>query len=75
MVDSIMAAGLQGVQRGLEGAARHASELSQSFSADSARDPVEPIVGLKLDQLQVQASAKVIAVADSLSGSLLDILA
>ena len=75
MTDSIANIGLQGVQRGLQSAARHAAELSTAFQGEGETDPIEPIVGLKSDALQVQASAKIIAVADSLNGSILDILA
>ncbi len=75
MSDSIAIIGLQGVQRGLESAARHATEVSEAFTSDSDKDYVGAAVGLSQDRLQVSASAKVIQVASSLSGTILDILA
>ncbi|MCO6429268.1 MAG: hypothetical protein J5J00_00270 [Deltaproteobacteria bacterium] len=75
MVDSILAAGLQGIQRGLAGAAEKAEQISKGFSPESDNDPTSAIIGLKLDEHQVQASAKIVQVADRLSQSVLDILA
>lgn len=70
-----MSSGLQGVKRGFESAAQNADQLSRAFTDAGDGDVITPIVGLKSDALQVQASARVIAIADSLSGTILDILA
>jgi hypothetical protein len=73
MVESIINSGLQGVQRGLESASKHAEQISTAFQNES--DALEPAIALKQDKIQILASAKVIGVADKLSGSILDILA
>lgn len=75
MVDSISKAGLSGMQRGLESAAKHAQEISTAFQPDSGSDYITAAVGLKLDQFQVQASARVLQVADEMQGTVLDLLA
>ena len=75
MIDKILAAGLQGIQRGLSGAAEKVEKISRAFLPESDIDPVDPIVGLKADEHQIKASAKVIKVADDLNKSILDILA
>jgi hypothetical protein len=75
MIDSIVKAGLSGVQRGLESAANHAQEISTAFQPDSESDYVSAAVGLQTDRFQVEASVKVLQVADDLQGTVLDLLA
>lgn len=65
---------LQGMLTGLENAARDASRVVNSFSDKATEDPITPLVDLKTDSTQVQASAKVIKVGDEMLGSILDIL-
>lgn len=73
-MDSITKTGLQGMLTGLDNAARDASRVVNSFSDKSTEDPIAPLVDLKKDSFQVQASAKVIKVGDEMLGSILDIL-
>jgi len=75
MVDSITGIGLRGVLDGLERAGKAASEASQALSPNGSGDLVSPLVDLKQAELQTKASAKIIAVGDELTKSVLDILA
>ena len=75
MSDSIYSIGLRGIMQGLGGAVNHSVELSRAFSPEGGGEPADAIIGLKLDELQVKASAKVIKVAEKLDDSVLDILA
>lgn len=63
------------MQRGLESAAKHASEVTQAFTPEGSGDPTEALVGMKLDEFQVAASAKVIKTGDELQKAILDIVA
>lgn len=74
MVESIFSIGLRGMQTGLENAARDASRISQAFSPDSTEDPVGPAISLKADERQVQASANVIKIGQSMQDAILDIM-
>lgn len=76
-LDSVAALGLQGIQKGLQGARSSAAQIA---SADSLRGAgtdnlAQPLVALKQHELQVAASAKVIQQADAMIGSLLDTFA
>ncbi len=78
MVDSILRAGLSGMQTGMQNAARDAERISNSYNPtapEESTDPVEPMVSLKLDEHQVEASGKVIQVGKRLINAVLDILA
>ena len=66
---------LNGIQKGLSGIAEKADRISRSFVSENGEGPVNDIVGMKLDEFQVKASAKVIKTADELEKSVLDILA
>lgn len=62
-----------GVQRGLQGAQENAAKIASAGQmGGTPADLVGPLVGLKLNELQVQASAEVIKVVDDMLGSLLD---
>jgi hypothetical protein len=63
-----------GIQRGTQSANRHASEIASAaqVGSDSPSSLVEPLVGLKLDRLQVQASTAVLKAYDSMLGALFD---
>ena len=62
-----------GVQRGLQGAQENAAKIASAGQmGGNPADLVEPLVGLKLNELQVQASAQVIKRLDEMLGSLLD---
>ncbi|HHJ13368.1 MAG TPA: hypothetical protein ENJ79_03195 [Gammaproteobacteria bacterium] len=73
-IDNSFNIALNGIQRGLASARGHAAEIA---SADTLRKGgpgalVEPLVGLKLDELQVKSSVEVLKAADRMIGSLLD---
>ncbi len=74
-IDSVLASGLQGIQRGLQSADANAVKVSQAFRPESDQDAVEPLIGLKLASHQVKASAKVIKAGDEMFDSVLSILA
>lgn len=73
MIDKILATGLAGVQQGLERAAQSAEEISTAFQPNGSGDIVGPLIELKLSELQVEASAKVIQAGDEMSKKLLEI--
>ncbi len=75
MSESIYSIGLKGIMQGLGSAANHSMELSKAYSPQGDGDPTDAIIGLKLDQLQVKASAQVIKSAENLDDTILDILA
>jgi hypothetical protein len=65
---------LLGIQRGLQGARTHAGEIASAEAIESG-DPsslAESLVGLKQDELQVKASAKVFRAMDAMVGVLID---
>jgi hypothetical protein len=62
-----------GVQRGLQGAQENAAKIASAGQmGGSSADLVEPLVNLKLNEQQIQASAEVIKRMDEMLGSLLD---
>ncbi len=78
MSDSILQAGLQGVQGGLDQFGRAAGQIASASNASSSSNSnnvVDSLVEVKQAQRTVQASAAVIKVADETLGSLLDALA
>lgn len=74
-MSTIQNLGLQGIQKGLAGIAEKADKISKSFTPESTEEPSAAIVGMKLDEFQVKASAKVVKVGDDLEKTILDILA
>jgi len=74
-------AGLQGIQKGMNGIRKNAHDIANAKSIDPAtqqttvKDVTEPLVDLKLNQLQAEASTKVIQASADMIGSLLDIKA
>lgn len=75
MTESIAKIGLQGMQRGLSGAAEAAERISRAFSPESTEEPTDAIVDMKVNIHQAEVSAKLIKADEELSGSILDILA
>ncbi len=73
MVDSVRQAGLNGIKSGFESLAKHAEGISGAFAKGD--EPSGDIVGAKLDEHQIKASAKLIKVSESLDKAILDILA
>lgn len=82
-INSVLSAGLQGVQKGMQGMQRHAQNIASAPVTQEeavkenrqASDLAEDIVGLKQNELQVKASTKVIESAKETIGTLLDIRA
>jgi len=73
-IDSILSAGVQGVQRGLNSAREHAQEVANYGTTEqspSVSGLAEPLIGLRQDLAQVQASAAVVSTVDDLLNSLL----
>ena len=79
MISPILNTGLQGVQKGIEGAEEAASRIVKAGTVESApasdASVVEPMVDLKLYERSVEASAKVVKTADEVLGTILDTLA
>ena len=73
-IDGALNQAMLGVQRGLAGAQENAAKIASAGNAGGANpaDLIEPMVGLKANELQVQASAQVIKTMDELLGSLFD---
>jgi len=73
-IDGVFSQAVQGIQRGLSSARDHAAEIASAdqFNNDSPSSLVEPLVGLKLDTLQVQASTEVLKAYDAMIGLLFD---
>ena len=74
-IDSILKSGLEGIHRGLKGATENARKISEASDPDSGISLEEPLIGLKQDENQVKASAKVVKVAERLQDEILDIIA
>jgi len=77
-LSSIQQTGLEGIQRGLQGIEKSASEIVKAGVTDGASGStsfIEPIVELKLYERSIEASAKVVKVADEVLGTLLDTMA
>lgn len=73
-IDGVFSQAVLGIQRGLGSARKHAAEIASAdqFENDSPSSLVEPMLGLKLDKLQVQASTAVLKAYDAMIGSLFD---
>lgn len=73
-IDSVFSQAVTGIQRGLTSARDHAAEIASAgqLEGDGPSSLVEPLVGLKQDKLQVQASVEVLKAYDTMIGSLFD---
>lgn len=72
-INSVLATGVQGIQRGLSSARDHAQQVASfgTTGQDSSLSSLaEPLVALRQDLAQVQASAEVVATVDDLLASL-----
>lgn len=79
-INTVLQNGVQGVQQGIDGAQRAASDIVRSGTVDgpagsNSNDVVEAVVDLKLYERSVQASAQVVRTADEVLGTLLDTMA
>ena len=75
MTSPINSTALKGIQIGLNGLQKNASQLASKSTMEgkNTQTVVESLIGLKTNTHQVSASAKILKVNDSLIGSLLDI--
>lgn len=73
-IDGALSQAITGIQRGLSSASKHAAQISSadSFKSGNPADLIEPMIGLELDKLQVQASTAVLKAADKMIGALFD---
>jgi hypothetical protein len=74
-VNSVLSAGVQGVQAGISRANQAAGDIARAGTTDQNGDLLTPIVDLKISEQQVKASAAVIKSADEMMGTLIDIRA
>ena len=74
MIKPILATGVEGIQKGLNGARQHAQEIASAGASSDAgfADFVQPLVALQGDLHQVQASAQVIRTVDEILTATLD---
>jgi hypothetical protein len=79
VIGSVSQTSLQGIQRGLEGLRRNATEIASARTMRSAsvpsKDLTRSIVELDQHSLQTSASVKAFRAADQMIGSLLDVKA
>jgi len=74
-INPILNSGVQGVQAGLASARDNAERVARFGTTESGAELgglAEPLIGLKQDLLQVQASAEVISTVDEILTSLFD---
>ncbi|VAW73205.1 hypothetical protein MNBD_GAMMA12-559 [hydrothermal vent metagenome] len=66
-----------GIQRGLQGAKKNAAEIASAaqFNANSPKDLAQSMVELKMNSLQVKASAKALQITSDTIGSIINIKA
>lgn len=74
-VNSVLSAGVQGVQAGLSRATAAAGDIARAGSTGENVDLATSLVDLKIGEQQVKASATVIRSADEMLGTLIDVRA
>ena len=67
--------GINGINQGLGNLRRDASAVAQAVSSEQNTDVASALVNIKLDSLQIEASAKVVETVHDMLGSLLDVTA
>jgi len=75
---SVQNEALQGINRGLEGMRKNASEIASADQLNKAGDTTDlvgSLIGMEQNKTQVQASAKVVSAVDEVLGTLIDIRA
>jgi hypothetical protein len=70
-IEGALSQAITGIQRGLSSARDNAAKIANAEGGNPA-DLIEPMVGLKLDSLQVQASVEVLKAVDEMIGALFD---
>lgn len=73
-VTSAFASAVSGIQRGMQGLDRNADEIARASTGEGG-NIVEPLLESRMNQLQVEASAKMVKTIDDTLGSLLDEMA
>ena len=73
-VKSAMGSAVSGIQSGMQGLERNADETAKA-SIGEGRNITDPLVESRINQLQVEANAKVVKTVDDALGSLLDVMA
>lgn len=63
---------VNGIQKGLSGLERNSAEIASARQQGGEASPLEPLLDSRLNQLQLEASVKVLKAADETLGSLLD---
>ena len=72
MSDAITAIAQTGIQQGINGLKKNASQLASKSAMDGKADITTPVVEMKINQYQVLASGKVIETVDETLGALLN---
>jgi len=75
---SVQNEALQGIQRGIEGLRKNASEIASADQLNRAGKDTDlegSLVDLQQNKIQVQASAKTVSAADEVLGTLIDTMA
>ena len=80
---STLSAGLEGIHKGMNGIRKNAHDIANASSqnhaatdtASTTNDIAEPLVYMKLNKLQAQASAKVVQTSADMIGTLIDMKA
>ena len=68
---SAMDLGIQGIQKGMDGLRQNAQQIASNTTGDVTNS----LIGMKLNELEVEMSAKVVKTASDMIGTLLDITA
>lgn len=75
---SVQSSAVLGIQRGLDDMRKNAADIASADQLNNAgqeTDIVNSLVDLKQNQVQIQASAKVVSAVDEVIGTLIDTLA
>ncbi len=72
MSDAITAIAQTGIQQGLNGIKKNASQLASKAAMEGKADIMTPVVEMKMNKYQVLASGKVIETVDEMLGALLN---
>jgi len=75
---SVQNEALQGIQRGIEGLRKNASEIASADQLNRAGKDTDlegSLIDLQQNKVQVQASAKTVSAADEVLGTLIDTMA
>ncbi|HEB92419.1 MAG TPA: hypothetical protein ENI94_02935 [Gammaproteobacteria bacterium] len=69
---STLQTGIAGINNGLDGIRRSATQIAHTDNTTNPADTARALIDLRTNQHQVEASAKVVKAADEMLGSLLD---